>query len=461
MTRKKQREFDVNSLSLSYNCIPKGLWQLSSSAVTLYLIILDFQTPVRKNDELIFDGCCTLTNKEIKKYTGLGDRMIQTGINDLIEAGLLTCSDLDGRRTLEIDHTPFRDLQHEMEVKANSWGWNHSTVRRGLRGQYPPSSLYEEEFVSTLTDEQIVTAFKNIAYRRESVPEALAAERAARGLDQRVTPGCTPIGDSARVHQYKKALNNETSPEGESCSELGEGSLGELLVSRQQESSPQETSPADSTEGGRQSDLENLPTELGVKGSSLPQTKAERKRQTGAAKFEEGPEHASVRNMIDYFGKIFHEKYGTQPVIVLKPQDFAILKRGFYEKYPREKLKPILDSFVKDYEKLPIDHEKYPRPTLRALTQAWLIDLVLNLQETEVKQEEAKQEVAASIDKAENFRRLNVLAKPGFNAILNSLSIRELDKIDKMTETGEIFKRPWFNTEDPAMLDIIKEELNE
>ena len=453
VARRTPREFDVNQLSLSYNCIPKGLWQLSQSAVTLYLILLDFQTPHQNEaGDWVFDGVCRLTNKEIKQYTGLGDRMIQTGINDLVQAGILTCYTDDNRRTLEIDHVPFMDMQHQMEERACSWGWNHPVLRNGTRTQYPPSTLTDSEFVAALSDEQVRTACRNILYRGEKLPKALALERQKRveaeieevgDPNQRRSPESTPIGDSARVPLNK--INNKTNntlPSGESCLEVGADlDLGGLLVSNSQGALE-----LPSTEGADRQDLESVPTDLGVLGSEMPKTKAEGKRHKGASKFENDPESASLTNMVEYFGLAYRKTYGRMPAVVLKPQDLAIIKNGFFEKYPRTQLKPIIDTFIQDYSKLPVSKDRYPVPTLRGLTQAWLVELVIQLIANKEQGKKDAEHVQETMSASDNFKRYSLETTSAFKVLLEDLSFAELDVVDKLIASGEMFRMPWYNT---------------
>lgn len=448
--RAEARTFDVNELSLSYNCIPKGLWQLSQSAITLYLIILDFQTPKVKDGELIFDGVCALTNKEIKAYTGIGDRMISTGINDLVEAGILTCRSYDGHRTLEINHTPFRDMQHNMEAKAAPWGWNHPVLRPALRSQYEPASLSDEDFVATMTDEQISTACKNIRYRSEHIPRALEEERDRRqdqrsfgeaqeeSMRQSSYPDGTQIMDSARVHLNKTQVETNKLPSGETLQEVG---------GRPSSSSPsgltQENSDSLSKGGADQQDLESIPTNFGRTSSELPKTKAETKRLKGADKFEADPDNASCSNMIDYFQKVYKEVHGYSSKSVIDAKTISIIKRAFFERYPRGQLKSIIDTFIRDYAKLPIDHDKYPSATLRGLTQPWLIEYVLQYQKNEAEGQKKQEEVKAGVETSDNFKRFNESIPVELDPLINELPYEELDKLDDLIQSGKVFEMDW------------------
>ena len=448
--RAEARSFDVNELSLSYNCNPKGLWQLSQSAITMYLIILDFQTPKVKDGELIFDGVCALTNKEIKAYTGIGDRMISTGIKDLVEAGILTCRSYEGHRTLEINHSPFRNMQHDMEAKAAPWGWNHPVLRPALRSQFEPTSLSDEAFVSTLTDEQVNTACKNIHYRGEHIPRALEEERDRRydlrskgetqeaGMRQSNTQAPTPIEDSARVHLNKTHTETNNLPTGETLQEFGGRPSSESTSTW-----PQSDKSEDSKEGADQSDLDFVPTNFGHVGAELPKTKAETKRLKGADKFEADTENASCSNMIEYFQKVYKEVHGYTSKTVIDGKTIAVIKRAFFERYPRGQLKSIIDTFIRDYDKLPIDHEKYPTATLRGLTQQWLIEYVLQQQNKIVEAVKKQEEVKAGTESGDNFTRFNEAIPVELDHMLNDLPYTEVDKLDDLIRSGKVFDMDW------------------
>lgn len=473
MRRAEVRNFDVNELSLSYNCIPKGLWQLSQSAITLYLIILDFQTPKLKDGELIFDGVCALTNKEIKAYTGIGDRMISTGINDLVEAGILTCRSYDGHRTLEINHTPFRDMQHEMEAKAAPWGWNHPVLRPALRSQYETTSLSDVEFVSKLTDEQVNTACKNIHYRSEHIPRALEEERDRRRdsrsigeaqegrMRQSITQDGTQIEDSARVHLNKTHIETNNLPTGETQQEVG-GCPSSSTVPEDQKALSEY-----SKEGADQTDLLSIPSNFGSRASELPATKAEAKRLKGAERFALDPEHATCSNMIEYFQKVYKEVHGYPTKSVVDAQTVAIIRRSFFEAYPRPMLKDIVDHFIKDYAELPIDHEKYPTATLRGLTQKWLIEYVLDRIRGVAKVKERTEELKVETESVDNFKRFKESIPVELDHMLDDLDLEELDKLDELIRSGKVFEMDWLkNTRwrgtsfDQLMKDIRSELLD-
>ena len=80
----------------------------------------------------------------------------------------------------------------------------------------------------------------------------------------------------------------------------------------------------------------------------------------------------SDRELINYYKEQYRLKYDQLHGPTNQSLE-SVIKKSFFNKHTRKECVHIIDDLFAKYDTLAINHNRYPTPMIRVLTQAWLL----------------------------------------------------------------------------------------
>jgi len=421
-----------------YAPIPPGLISaLSANELQMYATLLCYRVAYQDENEekMHFYSVSYATNKDLALHLGIGEKAVIAAVNKLISRGLISKIHLDGAR-----YFVFNDAENFTSTL------NLANTRKAAH--LAPSAVASKKFYTKCRkyfSENETRSADELQLQRQTSSETEPEDNASSELVCEANQNSFDKGAYACVRFNKSQNESTTLAEPERHSEVEKSGFPSTL--NQNSSGPQGTTPPYSPPSVNTSELEQIDSSsLGVKGSDRPVVSDSRLNK-GVERVLNGDEKTGPKDILRYFESLYLEKYGQKIISQqdLSQRNLGILRKTIMYQFPPAQWAKVIGALVNNYEDLPLDRSKYPRPTPRGMTQKWLLSLVAAYIDNTTKMSEHELATREEQKLAEIKAELPHWNKEFYRCVRSTLGHEYEDMVDDLIDKNRLNGCTWFN----------------